>query len=86
MYSFEKRLRKMKEVKRIYLYKARPHNTFSCKDIFYNNSKVFYQSLNIGFHAVNQKIKEQYQLLRSPLRHVKVCVPLITDYVEELRT
>lgn len=54
--------------------------------IFYNNSIISTYIFNKGLHTANDRIGEQYSMLRSTFRHVKVCVPLITNYVEELRT
>ena len=75
----------MKKGEYMYLDHIDNHAVF-LKNFFYNNSIIYYDSINTGFHAANRNITDQYPLLHSTFRHVKVCVPLITSYVEELYT
>ncbi len=79
----------MKKGERILLqttHTDQPFMFFTQKNIFYNNNIFFIHDEDTSFHAANRKNGEQYPLLRSAFRHVKVCWQLIKRYDEELCT
>jgi len=79
----------MKKGERIHLQTvgtAHPFMFVNKMNIFYNNNIFFINHEDTSFHAANRKTGEQYPLLRSAFRHVKVCWQLIKRYDEELCT